>query len=81
MRPPQERALASIPAARALDEAGQEYLFSLDKNVPVAFLCHHGMRSQAAAEQLLAEGFRNVHNVKGGIHAWSQTVDPSVPQY
>lgn len=81
VRPPQERALASIPAARALDEAGQEYLFSLDKNVPIAFLCHHGMRSQAAAEQLLGEGFRNVHNVKGGIHAWSQTVDPSVPQY
>jgi len=81
VRPPHERALANIPAARALDEAGQQYLFSLDKNAPIAFLCHHGMRSQAAAEQLLAEGFRNVHNVKGGIHAWSQTVDPSLPQY
>jgi monothiol glutaredoxin len=81
VRPAHERALASIPAARALDDAGQEYLLSLDKNVPIAFLCHHGMRSQAAAEQLLGEGFRNVHNVKGGIHAWSQTVDSAVPQY
>lgn len=81
VRPPHERALASIPGARPLDEAGQEYLFSLDKGAAIAFLCHHGMRSQAAAEQLLAEGFRNVHNVKGGIHAWSQTVDASIPQY
>jgi monothiol glutaredoxin len=81
VRPDQERALASIAVARTLDEAGQEYLFSLDRNAPIAFLCHHGMRSQAAAEQVLAEGFRNVYNVKGGIHAWSEAVDPSVPRY
>jgi len=81
VRPPHERALASIPAARALDEAGQEYLLSLDRAAPIAFLCHHGMRSQSAAEQILGEGFRNVYNVKGGIHAWSETVDPSVPRY
>ena len=59
VRPEHERALASIAQARALDEAGQEYLFSLDRNAPVAFLCHHGMRSQSAAEQLLGEGFRD----------------------
>jgi monothiol glutaredoxin len=81
VRPDQERALASIAVARSLDEAGQKHLFSLDRNAPVAFLCHHGMRSQAAAEQVLAEGFRNVYNVKGGIHAWSEAVDPSVPRY
>ncbi len=81
VRPEHERALASIPEARSLDQAGQEYLFSLDRDAPVAFLCHHGMRSQSAAEQVLAEGFRNVYNVRGGIHAWSETVDRSVPRY
>lgn len=81
VRPEHERALASIPVARALDEAGQKYLFSLDRNAPIAFLCHHGMRSQNAAEQVLGEGFRNVHNVRGGIHAWSESVDSSVPRY
>jgi len=81
VRPDHERALASIPQARSLDEAGQEYLFSLDRNAPVAFLCHHGMRSQSAAQQVLGEGFRNVYNVRGGIHAWSETVDRNVPQY
>jgi monothiol glutaredoxin len=81
VRPDHERALASIPSARSLDEAGQEYLLSLDRNAPIAFLCHHGMRSQSAAQQVIGEGFRNVYNVRGGIHAWSETVDRNVPQY
>jgi monothiol glutaredoxin len=81
VRPDHERALASIPQARSLDEAGEKYLLSLDRSAPVAFLCHHGMRSQNAAEQVLGEGFRNVYNVRGGIHAWSETVDRGVPQY
>ncbi|HYQ29873.1 MAG TPA: Grx4 family monothiol glutaredoxin [Polyangiaceae bacterium] len=81
VRPDHERALASIPQARSLDEAGQAYLFSLERDAPVAFLCHHGMRSQSAAQQILNEGFRNVYNVRGGIHAWSETVDRGVPQY
>jgi monothiol glutaredoxin len=77
-----ERALASIPVARALEEQStQEYLLGLHRNAPVAFLCHHGMRSQNAAQQLLDEGFRNVYNVRGGIHAWSETVDPQTPRY
>lgn len=81
VRPDHERALASIAQARSLDEAGQEYLLSLDRNAPIAFLCHHGMRSQNAAQQVLGEGFKNVYNVRGGIHAWSETVDRGVPQY
>jgi monothiol glutaredoxin len=81
VRPDHERALANIPAARSFDEAGQKYLLSLEKNAPIAFLCHHGMRSQNAAEQVLGEGFRNVYNVKGGIHAWSEAVDQTVPRY
>ena len=81
VRPDHERALASIAAARSLDEAGQKYLFSLHRNAPVAFLCHHGMRSQSAAEQVLAEGFRNVYNLRGGIDAWSESVDPAIPRY
>jgi monothiol glutaredoxin len=39
------------------------------------------MRSAAAAEQLLREGFTNVYNLDGGIEAWSSDVDPSVPHY
>jgi monothiol glutaredoxin len=81
VRPERERAIANIKAGRALDAAGQAHLMSLDRDAPIAFVCHHGVRSQAAAEQLLGEGFRNVYNLKGGIDAWSALVDPSVPRY
>lgn len=81
VRPSHERALASIAEARSLDAEGQAYLRELDRATPIAFHCHHGFRSQAAAQQMVAEGFRNVYNLRGGIDAWSQSVDPSVPRY
>jgi monothiol glutaredoxin len=81
VRPDAERALASIAGARALDAAGTEYLLGLARNTPVAFYCHHGVRSQTAAQRILAEGFKRVYNLKGGIEAWSQSVDSSVPRY
>lgn len=81
VRPADERARASIAQAKPLDAEGQKYLFGLKKEAPIAMHCHHGMRSRAAAEQLLSEGFTNVYNLEGGIEAWSREVDPSVPRY
>ena len=81
VRPQHERALAAIAGARPLDASGQEYLLGLDRDTPIAFCCHHGIRSQAAAQQMLHEGFRHVYNLKGGIDAWSLTIDASVPRY
>ena len=81
VRPENERAIASIAVARSLDAAGQKYLSGLDHKSPIAFHCHHWIRSQEAAQQLLREGFRNLYTLKGGIDAWSLSIDPSVPRY
>lgn len=81
VRTPQERATASIKGAVHLDEAAQAELLGLPKDTVLVFHCHHGMRSQAAAESFLQKGFRRVFNLTGGIDAWSQTVDPSVRRY
>jgi len=81
VRPEGERALASISGARSLDAVGQEFLMNLDRSTPVAFHCHHGVRSQTFAEQMLRQGFKEVYNLDGGIDAWSLQVDPSVPRY
>ena len=48
---------------------------------PIACLCHHGMRSLQVANYLAQNGFTQVVNLHGGIAAWSQQRDPSVPVY
>jgi monothiol glutaredoxin len=76
-----ERKLAKIANAIALDAAGQTQLAALPRNAKIVFQCHHGMRSRAAAESALKEGYRNVYNLEGGIDAWSLDVDTSVARY
>ena len=82
VRTEEERAIAKIEGSRLLNEEGHAYLLTLDRSTTIVFHCHHGIRSQAAAEYFLREaGFRNLYNVRGGIDAWSEIVDPSVPRY
>ena len=56
-------------------------LNELDPTRPVACLCHHGARSMRVAAFLENRGFSLVANIAGGIHAWSQELDPRVAQY
>ena len=53
----------------------------LDRERPIACLCHHGARSAQVAQFLIQNGFTDVVNIHGGIHAWSQELDPGVPVY
>jgi monothiol glutaredoxin len=80
VRTPGERATAEI-GGTLLDQAGRERLESLERDTALAFYCHHGIRSQAAAEHALRMGFREVYNLAGGIDAWSLEVDPEIPRY
>jgi monothiol glutaredoxin len=81
VRTPGERAIARIEGSRLLDQAMHDELMQMDRQTPLVFQCHHGMRSQAAAEYFQRAGFRRLYNLEGGIEAWSQQVDPSVPRY
>jgi monothiol glutaredoxin len=81
VRTPEERSLAAIPGARLLDAELAAEIERLPKDTPLVFHCHHGGRSQQAAEHFRAQGFRDVSNVQGGIDAWSREIDPSVPRY
>jgi monothiol glutaredoxin len=81
VRTPQERALARIEGSRLFDKEGHDYVMGLDRNTMLVFQCHHGIRSQAAAEYCLEQGFKNICNLRGGIDAWSTLVDPEVPRY
>lgn len=81
VRPESEGDIARIAVGKTLNDDTVELIKSLDKNTPIAFYCHHGMRSRGVAQSVLQEGFRKVYNLKGGIDAWSLTIDPSIPRY
>jgi rhodanese-related sulfurtransferase len=81
VRTDEERAVARIEGARLLDQSYHDALLDMDRDTPLVFQCHHGIRSQHAAEYFREQGFRDLSNLRGGIDAWSQIVDPSVPRY
>ena len=82
VREPWEFSLASIegsenfPLAEVIDRQ-QEFIFEEE----IVVICHYGERSQRAAMELVESGFKSVHNLVGGIDAWSQVVDAKVSRY
>lgn len=53
----------------------------LDSNQETIVYCHHGERSIDGCLLLWEHGFRKVRSLTGGIEAWSELIDPSVPRY
>jgi len=47
----------------------------------VVCICHHGVRSAQVVAFLEREGMASVYNLAGGIDAWSQQIDATVPRY
>ncbi len=47
----------------------------------IVIYCHHGIRSLRACHLLREKGFDKVVSLKGGIHRWSQILDPQMITY
>ena len=56
-------------------------LQEIEQDKPLVAICHHGGRSMQVALFLEKAGYNNVHNLAGGVDAWSRTVDSAVPVY
>jgi rhodanese-related sulfurtransferase len=56
-------------------------LKEIDPQKDVVAICHHGGRSRQVALFLEKAGYIKIHNLAGGVDAWSRTVDPTVPLY
>lgn len=70
-----------LPLSRSAEWMG-ELEQRLERDRPVAVLCHAGVRSWHFACWLVEQhGYGEVWNLQGGIDAWSVEVDPSVPRY
>jgi rhodanese-related sulfurtransferase len=53
----------------------------IETDKPVIVQCRSGKRSAAAIMQLQSLGFDNLYNLEGGILAWKEKYDPSMPVY
>jgi molybdopterin/thiamine biosynthesis adenylyltransferase/rhodanese-related sulfurtransferase/molybdopterin converting factor small subunit len=83
VREPNEYDIARIPGA-ALIPLGQvtQRMGEIDEGRETVVHCKGGVRSARAIEALTRSGFKGkLLNLKGGITAWSDDVDPSVPKY
>ena len=56
-------------------------MHELDKDAEIVAYCHMGMRSANAVEMLENAGFKKVRNLRGGVDAWADFVDPSMARY
>jgi adenylyltransferase/sulfurtransferase len=82
VREPYEYEICSIPGSKLIP-LGElpARLSELDSADDIVLHCKVGGRSAKALRVLQEAGFRKLNNLKGGIAAWSEEVDPSVPKY
>jgi len=82
VREPFEYEIARIDGAKLIP-LGEiaERLVELEREQPIIVHCHSGKRSAQAVRLLQQRGFAKVYNLEGGIDAWSEQIDPNVPQY
>lgn len=82
VREPYEYDIAHIPGSQLIplgDLASR--MNELDTADEIYVHCKMGGRSAKAIHQLRAAGFNKLFNVEGGILAWSEKIDPSIPKY
>ncbi|HVF30743.1 MAG TPA: rhodanese-like domain-containing protein [Pyrinomonadaceae bacterium] len=83
VRQPEEWAFAKIEGAKLIP-LGEilNRMSELDDNRETIIHCKSGVRSARAVEALQRAGFKgSLRNLRGGITAWSNEVDPKVPKY
>lgn len=82
IRTAEEREAVRIEGTRHFDQTlMQEILASPAKDRLIVIVDHTGARSLDAAAYFAGHGFTNVKCLRGGIDAWSEEVDPSLPRY
>jgi adenylyltransferase/sulfurtransferase len=82
VREPHEYQICRIPSAKLIP-LGElpKRIDELNGADEIVAHCKSGMRSAKAVDFLKQAGFKKVRNMKGGILAWSDKVDPTVPKY
>ncbi len=82
VREPHELQISRLHGAQSIP-LGQlaSRMSELDSAEEIVLFCKVGPRSTRALEVLASAGFRKIKNLKGGINAWAEEIDPSLPIY
>ena len=81
VREPHEWEISHLDFARLIPKGElPDHLNEFDSTKEYVMLCKSGARSLEAAKLMKSAGFK-VKNVHGGINAWAQQIDPSLPTY
>lgn len=82
VREPWEYETCHIPGVQLMSMQTVPVRFNeLDPEATIVCICHHGGRSMQVANFLEHQGFSQMINLTGGVHAWAQQVDPDMPTY
>lgn len=82
VRDPEEYEICRLPGSKLIplaELAGRAE--ELDPNREIVVHCKGGVRSAKAVKYLQQQGFKNVVNLEGGVDAWAERIDPSMPTY
>jgi len=71
--------IAPAELAAWLADAARPAPFVVEREL--VLVCHHGGRSQHAAMWLAGNGYSRLFNLRGGVDAWANDVDPAMPRY
>lgn len=82
-REPAEHAIAALENARLMPMGSIPSCVEAVQALPAPLIvyCHHGMRSAQTAQWLRANGVEHAQSLAGGIDAWAENIDPSLPRY
>lgn len=81
VREPHEADIAQIGGELIPMGEVMNNLDKISKSKKVIIHCRSGARSGTICKALESQGYNNVYNLKGGILAWSNEIDPSVAKY
>jgi len=82
VREPHEFQICRIPGSTLIPLGDvPKRMHELNSADEIVVHCRSGMRSAQAVELLMKAGFRKIHNLKGGVLAWADQVDPTMPKY
>ncbi len=82
VREPHEYQICRIPGSKLIPLGDvPKRMHELNSADEIVVHCRSGQRSAKAVELLMKAGFRKIHNLKGGVLAWAEQIDPTMPKY